>query len=262
MHGGCVDAKEAKELATTSGNSFQCRVAQYFRQRNWATLLSPYYVDAFTGKPRESDLLVEKSFPVHNIFNGPPVSVRVRLFIECKYILDGAVFWMEPKDLAATRNWIFGHTPLIDHHLETEKHHYLANTGPVAKLFATDSKKSEDNDPIFRALNQCLQGYVNNRTRASLVDTLGNEEVHTLSYPVIVCSDFDNFYGTDIANPGDPTPIERNFMMELNYAYQNFNAGMVREYFLVDVVDANRLDEFLKSLETEVAVAQFMVMRN
>jgi hypothetical protein len=66
----------------------------------------------------------------------------------------------------------------------------------------------------------------------------------------------------DHSKPGDPTPLKVNFMLELNYAYQNAKGGIVREYFLVDVVDFNRLDEFLKSIETEVSAAQFMLTRN
>jgi hypothetical protein len=54
---------------------------------------------------------------------------------------------------------------------------------------------------------QCLQGYVNNETRPSLVDTLSNQKVTFLNYPVIVCSDFGQFYGTEVAKPGDPTTL-------------------------------------------------------
>jgi hypothetical protein len=36
-----VDAAVAKTLAERSGNSFQCKVANYFRAKNWAVLLSP-----------------------------------------------------------------------------------------------------------------------------------------------------------------------------------------------------------------------------
>jgi hypothetical protein len=67
--------KVAKELAEKSGNSFQCKVANYFRANNWAVLLSPYYVDASSDKSRESDLIVEKFFPVTNYFPGAPGSV-------------------------------------------------------------------------------------------------------------------------------------------------------------------------------------------
>ena len=106
------------------------------------------HVDSVTGKPRESDLLVEHSFPVQHVFQGPPTSVRVRLFIECKYVASGAVFWVLGEDADAALNWVCTHTPLIQRHAVTAKHHYLASNEPVAKLFASEKGK-EDNDPNF-----------------------------------------------------------------------------------------------------------------
>lgn len=233
-----MDAAAAKKLAEKSGNSFQCKVANYFRAKNWAVLLSPYYVDASTDKSRESDLIVERSFPVTNYFAGTPErSVRLRLFIECKYVSEGVVFWMEAMDSAQAQNLVFARTPFVRDHQRTREHHYFQNSEPVAKLFASEQRKGEEGDPIYRALNQCLNGYIHNETRASMVPTVPKEETTQIDYPVIVCSDFNEFYWTSVANPADPTPIRRNFLLEVDYAYVSPRKGVTREYFLVDVVD-------------------------
>jgi hypothetical protein len=258
-----VDAVAAKTLAEKSGNSFQCKVANYFRAKDWAVLLSPYYVDASTDKTRESDLIVERSFPVTNYFPGTPErSVRLRLFIECKYVSEGAVFWMDPMDSAQAQNLVFTRTPFIRDHQRTREHHYFQTSEPVAKLFASEQRKGEEGDPIYRALNQCLNGCIHNETRASMVSTLPKEETTRIDYPVIVCSDVNRFYWTSVASPADPAPIRRNFLLEVDHAYLNAKKGISREYFLVDMVDFNNIDAFVKSIEIEMAAATYMRERH
>jgi hypothetical protein len=155
-----LEIETAKRLVTESGNSFQCRVANVFRELGWVVLLSPYYVDASTDKTRELDMIVERNFPIQNIWNGPPKSIRVRLFIECKYITQGTVFWMDSIDEAQARNWIHTHTCFQQNNIYTNDHHYLTQGNIVGRLFVTDKQKGDENDPMFRTINQCLHGFV------------------------------------------------------------------------------------------------------
>jgi hypothetical protein len=254
-----LDATQAKALAERSGNGFQCKVANYFRSRNWAVLVSPYYIDASTDKPRESDLIVEMSFAVKNYFAGnTPRSVRLRLFIECKYVSEGAVFWMEPMDMPRAQEFVFARTPFIRDRARNNDHHYFQTSEPVAKLFASEQRKGEEGDPIYKALNQCLNSYIHNGERDSLVSKIRNEEIITVDYPVILCSDFKRFYWTSFAAPADPVPLSRNFLIELNYAYLDRRKCIFHEYFLVDVVDFTAIDAFMASLEREAGTATFM----
>jgi hypothetical protein len=258
-----MDAANAKTLAEKSGNGFQCKVANYFREKNWAVLLSPYYVDAATDKTRESDLIVEKSFPVRQYHVGAPLqSVRLRLFIECKYILEGAVFWMDPMDSGQAESLVVTRTPFVRNHQRTREHHYFQSNEPVAKLFASEKGKGEESDPIYRALNQCLSGFIHNETHASLVASLPNEDTTRIDYPVTVCSDFTRFYWTSVASPADPAPIKRHFLLEVDYAYVNARKGVAREYVLVDMVDFSNIDTFVSGLEIEMAAATFMRERH
>jgi hypothetical protein len=259
-----MDAEGAKKLMTESGNGLQCRVAQFFRVRGWTVLMSPYYIDASTDRPRELDLIVERSYPVQRIWAGNvPKSVRVRLFIECKYIVQGAVFWFDAMDRNKTVAWIESNTPFRRDNIYIRPQHYLAQGDQVAKLFASETKKAEENDPIFRGINQCLNGYIYNQDRASLIDLLDGEEAVPLRYPVVVCSSFGDFFRTSVQNGGDPIPIAENFLLEMDYAYIHPRSKqMAREFFLVDFVDFERITTFLASIEAEVGGATAMVGDN
>ena len=68
----------------------------------------------------------------------------------------------------------------------------------VAKLFATNTKRQEENDPIFRALNQCLNARIYHDRRRPEVDLEGAEVLATLHYPVIVCSNLEKLHRTAI----------------------------------------------------------------
>lgn len=257
-----MDAAGAKTVAERSGNSFQCRVVDYFRDRGWAVLVSPYYIDASTDKPRESDLIVEKSYSARMVNTAmPPESVRLRLFIECKYVAEGTVFWMDPLDRPRALNWVHVNTPFRPANVATREQHYFQNNVSVAKLFASEQRKGDENDPIYRALNQCLNGYIYNQARESMLHTLEGERTLQINYPVLICSDFKEFYETSVAKPGAPTPIQRNFQLELNYAYLNRHAAATRDYFLLDVVDFTNIDAFITSLDREMAAVTYMLER-
>jgi hypothetical protein len=259
-----VDAAAAKALAEKSGNSFQCKVANYFRGLDWAVALSPYYVDQSTDKIRESDLVVERSYPVKTYYAAsPPQSLRIRLFIECKYVTEGAVFWMDAMDKVQAEKWVFTRTPIIKDHQRTKEHHYFQTNDPVAKLSACDTKKGEENDPIYKGLNQCLNGTINHGlTLPSMISKLPKEETKEVDYPVIVFSDFRKYYWTSVSNPADPVPVARNFLFEVDYAYINRHRAFARDYFLVDMVDFTRIDAFIKSIDAEAAAACFMLERH
>jgi hypothetical protein len=249
----------AKRIAAESGNAFHCRVANAFRDRGWATMLSPYYIDGSTDKVREIDLLAEKAFPVPGEFSRVPKSVRVRLHIECKYITQHVVYWFDSRDDRRALEWIFTNTPFRRNNTFVKDHHHLRGVTSVAKLFATEGKRSEDNDPIFRALNQCLNGFIQNRGGDWLLPANEHEEVHLLEYPVIVCSDFATFFRTDIRAAQDPEPIADNFLLELNYAFVDRAGVSRRDYFLVDLIAFPSLDGFLAAIESEVQAAKMLV---
>jgi hypothetical protein len=128
-------------------------------------------------------------------------------------------------------------------------------------------EQGDENDPMFRTVNQCLNGYVHNRSRENLVPIRAGLQFTEFNYPVVVCSDFSKFARTNVAdsdNSLDPTELKENFLLEVNYAYlSRLNAtSATREYFLIDVLEFAGLDGFVTSLTSEVDAAIEMVGDN
>jgi hypothetical protein len=130
----------------------------------------------------------------------------------------------------------------------------------VAKLFQSENKQKggEDIDPFFRTVNQCLNGYIHNKSRPLLVARRVNSEITHLNYPVVICSSFDQFFITHTAADPDidpPARLQDNFGLEVNYACVDPSRGSIKQYFLLDVLSFGGLDSFLKALQTELNAA-------
>src|SRR5690348_13578446 len=115
--------KEIEAIVKASGNSFHCRVAKYLKEQGWHLLVSPYYTDGATNKPREIDLIAEKCWTHSGDFGGKHGAKIIKLFIECKYISQPHVFWFGEKDVAAATDWLVSNTPLKKDNTYTQKHH-------------------------------------------------------------------------------------------------------------------------------------------
>ncbi len=247
---------EITAIVNESGNSFHCKVANFLKEKGWHILVSPYYMDNATSKPREIDLIAEKSW----IRKGDQFSGRkygaiiIKLFIECKYIPQANVFWFSDKDVASAREWVLANTPLPKDNIYTEKHHYLATNPKVAKLFASRNKPNVESEVIYKALNQSLNAMVYLRRRPSIDRNISEEEIPILAIvemPVILCNSFADFHGVDMEQPGEPKLVENNFQLEVNYAYLDNQQNSRMEYFLIDIVDFNKLDLFLAVLDED-----------
>jgi hypothetical protein len=253
-----MDAAKAREVAERSGNNFQARVIRHLREQEWKVFIAPHYFDPSTEKTREADLIAELLTVVPKHFAGTrDISIRTRLFIECKYIVDGVVFWMAPKDQSAALNWIQTRTQFVLDMPQSTHHHYRTY-GDVAKVFASEKadQRREDSEPFFRAVNQCMSGYLYNQSRPSQYATHPKEDVKHFDYPVIMCSDFLKFYHTDVEAPADPVRITNpSFELELNYEWPTTTRGVQRDYFLLDVVDFSRIDAFLEGINMEIQAA-------
>ena len=55
-----ADIAGIKTIVEESGNSFHCKVARYLKEKEWTILVSPYYMDSATDKPREIDIVAQK----------------------------------------------------------------------------------------------------------------------------------------------------------------------------------------------------------
>jgi hypothetical protein len=242
---------EVEEILERSGHGFHSRVANLLRDLEWSIVISPYYNDGFTDKPREIDLVAQRAFDIYD-FTQSIGTVNPRLFIECKYISQPIVVWFDEKDKGTATKRIMQDTGLADprQNVSVLQHHYLS-TSQVAKLFS--SKKGEENEVMTKAINQSLNAMVYYRHRHDLIPsdtTRYGRVLKYINYPLIVVNSFDNFYRVGMNDPEEkPEKITAPFQLEVNYAYLDKDKNSQNEYFLIDVVSIEQLPDFLSSLE-------------
>ena len=248
---------KVEDIINKSGNSFHCKVINYLKKKGWQTLVSPYYMDGATNKPREIDLIAEKVF-TNEGKEGWPRAIVVKLFIECKYIPQANVFWFSEKDHVSAKKWVIDNTPLPADNIFTNHHHYLASEcRKVAKLFSSESRQNTENEVIYKALNQSLNAMVYLRGQEVSQESIWQTQNRfgilppTIEMPVILCNSFADFHRVDMEDLGDPKPIDANFQLEVNYAYIDQNKSHKTEYFLIDIVAFDKLDDFLDVLEDD-----------
>lgn len=240
----------AKKIIESSGNSFHSRVAQWFQANGWHVLISPYYMDQSQSKAREIDLIAERTIQINNHFGRWAGDVVVRLYIECKFISSHSVFWFTAKDKKAAENLVCRSGGFRTNNLYTNKHHYLSSCEAVAKVFSTEAK-SQEQEPFYKALNQVLSAYVSMLHRPSIVPELREHSrgirVH-LNYPVVVCSDFSKLFRTDFFEGSAPSNIDENFQLEVQYAYTDTENKARDDYFLIDFVAYDHLDQLCEKI--------------
>ena len=248
-----VDLTKAREVAEKSGNSFHYKVVNFLRTLGWTTLISPYYTDNLSDKPREIDIVAEKEYIVKDVFGSWTGTVNVKLFIECKYINNETIFWFDEKDKEKAIKRIMTDTGLShpEENSRTNGHHYLKND-KVAKLFSSNPDKTLDNELIYKAINQSLNAMVYYKNSGSILSNRRQEQYikKIINYPLILCNTFDKFYKIDIGD-NNPSKIDDNFQLEINYAYLDKDKNSQSDYFLIDIIDFSndRFNNFLKGLE-------------
>jgi hypothetical protein len=250
---------EITDLIAGSGNSFHAKVARWFQGQGWLTTVSPYYMDESQNKAREIDLICEKSWDIKDAFGTWQGDVIVRLFIECKFVPTYSVFWFTDKDREEAQRLICASGVLHENNTYTNKHHYLANSPRVAKVFASNAQRGADAEPFYKALNQSLNALVSMRARPVRLQAeranMGRRE--TLDFPVIVCSSFDRLYGVEFYKDEEPQKITDNFQLEVRYAYAANGIGARDDYFLLDILEFAKLDEFARAIEEDASAVAF-----
>ncbi len=243
-----------QEIIEKSGNTFHSKVIQFLREKGWTVLISPYYSDNQTNKPREIDIIAEKNFGVATMDSKYGV-VRVQLFIECKYISNETVFWFDEKDKNSAEQMIMRNTGLEEHasNVMIEKHHNFWDTR-VGKLFSSskDPQKTHESEDFYRALNQALNGTINLRKKGFISNEQKKLQHHFIDdvyYPIILCSDFSKLYKIDIGDDKFKNINDSDFELEVNYSYINKSGQENNEYFLLDIVDFTKFEQYLEKIE-------------
>ncbi len=234
-------------LKEKSGHGFHSRVVKLLRkeEHKWDVLVSPYYSDNFTDKPREIDIIALKGFQIQHHSHTTSADLSVRLFIECKYINGKTIFWFDNKNRLNAIQRI-----KEDTNLENPKEHHYANEEAVGKLFTSEKSRGDENDMWAKAVNQNLNALIYYRERHNSLQD--GQSIQRVSYPIIVCNSFDNLYRIDMGDEKEKiSPIKEPFQLEVNYAYLDKDRKSRNEYFLIDVVSADELEAFLSQLESK-----------
>lgn len=251
---------EVSQLVGNSGNNFHAKVARWLSDNGWHVVVSPYYMDQSQNKAREIDLIGEKLWPIKDMFDRRTDDVAVRLFIECKYVPSHSVFWFAEKDQEAAQDLVCTSGPFRADNIVTKKHHYLAQSPKVAKLFATSASKAQENEPFYKALNQALNAMVSMRGQSVSVPAVKKSRRPprvVIEFPVIVCSSFDQIYAVDFYTESQPEPIKDNFQLEVRYAYIDRQNNQRDDYFLLDCVEFSQLEKFAEAVDEDAKVAAF-----
>ncbi len=253
---------DAQTIIDSSGNNFHCSVINYFRDNGWHTSVSPYYMDNASNKPREIDLVAEKAYPYQDDYDQVYGTINVKLYIECKYIPQLNVFWFADKDAVKTNEMLICSVPGFEGNFYRNDHHYIRDNPQVAKLFAGQTNRNLENEIIYKALNQSLNAMVYHRNTSSIIpETRGRRQniLQVLQYPLIVCNSFDHFVRTDINSNDGPVKIDNNFQLEVNYAYMDTEKNHVSEFFLIDILDFNQLDNFLEIIDNDISAVSNVI---
>lgn len=242
-----------EEIVKSSGNTFHYRVIQFLRESGWSVLISPFYNDNLTDKPREIDIIAEKEFDV-NTLGGWEGTLNIKLFIECKYISQPTVFWFDKKDDQKAIRKIMSDTGLghPDNNVSIKKHRFY-ELKEVAKLFAS-GKENQEKELMYKAINQSLNAMIYFKNDRTIIPVDPNGKVKrvlkTVAYPLILCNSFSDFYkidANDIEKP--PVQMKNNFNLEVNYAYLDKDKEQKTGYFLIDVVNFDKLSDYLINLK-------------
>lgn len=239
------------DVVERSGHTLHSRVVKLLRREGWSVIVSPYYSDNFTDKPREIDIVAERAFDYNHPGRGLYGDVVIQLFIECKYIASTTVVWFDDKDIERAGQRVLEDTGWSEAiHPNKQKHHHLSKGG-VAKLFSSSASRTEDGEAIARAINQNLNALIYYRSRNPVSRQIeGRKTFRRLSYPIIVVNSFGEMYRTNMADDSmSTTQIDCPFQLEVNYAYKLPDGGSRSEFFLIDVVSLDGLGGFLKALE-------------
>lgn len=248
-----MNSKEQKinTLIEDSGILTHFKTTKILRENNWSVLVSPYYHDSISDTIRETDLVAEKRFDSGHQQNSS-TQVNIQLFIECKYIKQEIVFWFDEVDkharyaaidsLAKETGLTIAYDRAGGYDAGWKEFHYL-QTDSVAKLFSTNSNKE---DVIYKAMNQSLhsQIYYRQRGKRPIFHKFNeHREIHSqiIQYPIIVCDNFDNLLQLKFKDDSKfyTDKITNHFLLETNYR---------DDYFLIDIVDLNYLETFLKEI--------------
>jgi len=236
-----------KNIISKSGNDLHVQVEKKLKEQGWNVTSSPYYNDPVTGIPRETDIIARKDWDILDDFGrNKRGMLRIRLFMECKFLFDPVVLWLKDKNIDEAKI-LAKNNPILfekeDHYLtDTSKipnkiHHYTENNQVINQWSNKNHK-----DPLFEAMSGCLNAFIYyHRTGIE-------SHTETINYPIIVVNDLSKLYIRDESQLGASVVID-NQQLETFFSFRENNNQYKMQYFLIDIVGYSQLEEFLSKLQ-------------
>lgn len=250
--------KKLQTLLEKSGIPTHLKAIDILKSKHWPIIVSPYYYDDIYKSAREIDIIAEKVFTDEGLSDfGRRGAVAIQLFIECKYINQEIIFWFDKFNKGQAILKLEKETGLRiaynkpgGYDIPWNHFHYL-HQEKVAKLF---SPNINNEDIIYKAISQSLTAQrfyaLSNRLIFKKENHFAYQDItKTVRYPIVLCDNFENLFEIKKEDASYTYPkIPSSFLIE---AYYTFEKNAQADYVLIDVVDINRLDDFLKNLEAE-----------
>lgn len=249
----------AKKQTAKSGNRFHARIKAVLNEKGWETVVSPYYVDVVTGQPREVDLIAWKDFQIPQIPRSPGI-IRVFLYIDCKWLTQGELFWLDKIDNVRRNDLLVSvfqyDAPHYSQATINRNHHYLPANNLVAKLYEViGTDQTSDRDPIYKGVTQAIHSSIYYSSNPSVLSSggMGPDILYAFPYMAVVCQSFDGVFATCFDQPDNIIEYkdEPYLLTEVSYAYSQPN-GVRNKYALVDIVNGKRITEWLTIIESDV----------
>lgn len=241
--------KKIEEKIKNSGNNFHFQVCDYMKTKEWDVEIGNYYTDFESNKSREIDIVATKKQKISNEI------LYINLFVECKYCTDDIVFWFDEKNIDKTKkiikeDFIFSeqfddlnsgslsNKDLLNYsdgdRKTNDRHHYVLKDYAV-KLFTDGSNKL-----IYNSLNQVLNSLI-------FFTEYDGKNGYEINFPIILVNSFDKFYN----QKGESLKDMSNFEIEVNYSYIPRNKIPKKKFFIIDIVNFEKIEDYLLLLEKD-----------
>jgi len=245
-----------------SGYPLEINATLTLESNGWNVINQSGYLDIESNKWRTIDVIATKNVPL--LDSSVYERLHVSLIIECKKTDKPWVFWVREKKgmrifnpLAAvgvikleSKPWLH---PLHYEKLAESFHYYFPDFDKVGVIsFEAFSKKGEGGN-IFEAKNQVIKAllYERTQTRNFLAMQEAKEKVTKektinlllLTYPVII---FEGHI-CELEYKGNRPTLTRSHYVQ----YLTSFGYPTPEEFVIDIVDINFLNNYLKMLDEE-----------
>lgn len=237
--------KTFKEVWETSWVALEVRVAKLLREMWWNVEVNQFYLDPYTEKPREIDIIADRSYiistrPSHFGWITEE-KVQMRIFIECKYIKDIILLFSKDRDEAKTMKAFMSIVPYAK--LNEGATNRTLPTWPDNHRYFKQNKvvhQSDDNSERWFWINwaQQLFHWISSKTRASQIQ-------YKVDYWVILVKDFSNIWVSYLGN--EPEGLKEPTFFIMDYVD---NTGKPT-YSIADIISEEWLRAFVLDREAE-----------